>query len=48
MLTVCWQIVNILSYMDKQRTPKGQKLTSLILEIFRVNGALLSAGDADA
>ena len=28
-----------------RRTPTGQRLTELILETFRLNGALLSRGD---
>lgn len=31
--------------MTAQHTRKGQELTNLILETFRLNGALLSAGD---
>ncbi|MGD1875883.1 MAG: MarR family winged helix-turn-helix transcriptional regulator [Kiloniellaceae bacterium] len=32
--------------MPKKQSPAGRQLTDLILEIFRLNGALLAAGDA--
>jgi DNA-binding MarR family transcriptional regulator len=32
--------------MSKRHTPIGRKLTELILETFRLNGALISAGDS--
>jgi DNA-binding MarR family transcriptional regulator len=44
-LTACCQCGNILSMKLINQTLSGAKFTDLILETFRLNGALIAAGD---